>query len=369
MTARRGTVLHFIDTTEVGGAEMVFVQVAAGLRVRGWAPRTVVVGPGWVLDTVRRLELPVDVVDTTGRLDIGLVRRLRRAVKRHGADLIHAHLFSPAAYASVVSAWTGTPLVATFHGASDVVEGGWLRALKYRLLARQARVACVSGSLRDALVEMPSMTGADIRVVHNGVDVDAFEGADGRAVRREHGIPEDAVLVGALGNMRPPKDYPTLLRAAARLAPDRRLVFAVVGMESDPMHRELLRLRDRLGLADRLSFWGFRSDIPEVMAAFDILAISSSSEGFSLAAVQAMAAGTPVVATRSGGPEEILTDEEDGLLVPTRDPEALAAAIGRVASDPALSDRLSSAARRTAAERFSLTTMLDRYDALYGELC
>ena len=81
------------------------------------------------------------------------------------------------------------------------------------------------------------------------------------------------------------------------------------------------------------------------MAAFDVLAISSSSEGFSLAAIQAMAAGTPVVATRSGGPEQIITDDVDGLLVPTRSPVDLAAAIRRLVAEPALGTRLANAAR------------------------
>src|SRR5690606_25498155 len=122
-------------------------------------------------------------------------------------------------------------------------------------------------------------------------------------------------------------------RAAAHLSPDQRLAFAVVGQRTEPLHEELCALRDSLGLRDRVAFWGFREDAPEVMAAFDVLAISSKSEGFSLAAVQAMAAGTPVVATRSGGPEEILTDGVDGILVERRSPEALAYGIRTILED------------------------------------
>ena len=187
-------------------------------------------------------------------------------------------------------------------------------------------------------------------------------------IRREHGIPDEGILVGALGNVRAAKDFRTLLRAAAELAEDRRLHFAVVGERTEPLYGELLQLRDQLGLSDRVSFWGFRSDVPDVMAAFDVLAISSSSEGFSLAAIQAMAAGTPVVATRSGGPEQIITDEKDGLLVPAGSPVDLAQAVRRLAKEPALGIRLADAARQTATERYSLSAMIESYQGLYLDL-
>ena len=116
-----------------------------------------------------------------------------------------------------------------------------------------------------------------------------------------------------------------------------------------------------------MSFW-LRSDVPNVMAAFDVLAISSSSEGFSLAAIQAMAAGTPVVATRSGGPEQMITDEKDGLLVPAGSPVDLAQAVRRLAQEPALGIRLANAAGETATERYSLSAMIESYQGLYLDL-
>ncbi len=368
MSSERPTVLHFIDTTGPGGAETVFLQLAAGLRDRGWPPRTVLTGPGWVLDAVRELELPVDVVETRGRFDTAYIRALHRLVREHRVGLIHAHLFSPAVYASLVGALARVPVVATFHGASDASCDGLGRRLRYRLIDRNARVVCVSEPLKALLQSLAPVRAERLDVIPNGVDIRAFATGDGRSVREEHGVGDQDILVGALGNVRAAKDFHTLLRAAAELQDDRRLHFAIVGERTEPLHGQLVELRDRLGLSDRLSFWGFRSDVPDVMAAFDILAISSSSEGFSLAAIQAMAAGTPVVATRSGGPEQIMTDGVDGLLVPTRSPVDLAAAIRRLVAEPALGTHLANAARTTARERFSLSAMLDGYHELYLEL-
>ncbi len=363
---RQRSVLHLIDTTGPGGAETVFLQVADGLRRRGWDPHAAVVGTGWVLDNLQALDIRTDVVPTRGRMDVGFLRGLRDIVRRREIVLIHAHLFSPAVYASAVGLWTGTPVIATFHGASDIQAGDWARGLRYRLIDRQANVACVSDSLRDALEALGSIRMERVSVIPNGVDLDRFRSADGAALRRAYGVRDEQILVGAVGNVRPAKDYHTFLRAAAAMAQDERFVFLVVGEQTQPLYGELLALRHQLGLDDRVHFTGFREDVPNVMAALDTLAISSSSEGFSLAAIQAMTAGTPVVATRSGGPEGIITDGRDGLLVPTASPPALADAIRQVNADSTLRARITAAARSTVAERFSLEAMLDRYERLYS---
>ena len=343
------------------------MQIAAGMRDRGWTSRSVVLGPGWVLNGLQERALHYDIVETQGRFDVRYLWQLRSLVRRHGVELIHAHLFSPAVYASLVAALEHVPLVATFHGASDVEYGGWSTRLRYRFISRRATIVCVSESLAAAIPAQGLSTATRSRVIHNGVDVARFAAASGHDLRLEHGVADDTFLIGALGNMRDAKDYPTLLRAAAVLAPDLRVAVAIVGEPAEPLLGELTRLRSELGLEQRVSFWGFRNDVPEVLAAFDALAISSVSEGFSLAAVQALAAGKPVVATRCGGPEEILTDGVDGLLVPTSSPDALAGALHRLIESPNLCTRLSTAGRMTAAGRFSVESMLDAYETLYLE--
>ncbi len=363
--AKLGTTLHFIDTTGPGGAETIFLELASGLRDRGWRTRTVVVGSGWVLDGVRARELPVDIVPTRGRLDFSYLRQLHGLVRRHGVKLIHAHMYSPAVYASIVGGLTGASVVATFHGRTDVDREGIGRRLRYRLINRQATVVCVSTSLATELDPDGRGRFRDLRVIHNGVDTSARGETRRSLLRREHGVSDDTFLVGAIGNVRPAKDYPNLLRAASRLRADESVKFCIVGQPTDPLYSELLRIRDDLGLSERVSFWGFRNDIPDVLSAMDALVISSSSEGFSLAAVQAMSAGRPVIATRCGGPEEILTHGVDGILVPTSDPDSLAAAIRTIAADRALREGLARAARETAVTRFSLTAMLDQYEQIY----
>jgi glycosyltransferase involved in cell wall biosynthesis len=141
----------------------------------------------------------------------------------------------------------------------------------------------------------------------------------------------------------------------------------VAGERTAPLHDELLELRARLGVEDTVSFVGFREDIPELLRAMDLLLLTSAHEGFSLVAVQAMATGLPVVATRCGGPEEILTDGVDGILCPVADADALASALLALRADPSRRERMGREGRRSAEERFSLRAMVGRYEALYRE--
>ena len=176
------------------------------------------------------------------------------------------------------------------------------------------------------------------------------------------------VLVGAVGNVRPAKSYDVLLKAAALL---RRQAlpyrFVVVGEAQGALYQELLALRDQLGLGNMVAFTGFKSDVHDVMNNLDLYASTSTSEGFSLSVVQAMACGVPVVATKSGGPEEIITHDVDGLLVDADSPEQVAMALRRLGTEPGTRERLTQAGRNAVEARFTLTHMVNSYDRLYDE--
>src|SRR5690606_23062610 len=124
--------------------------------------------------------------------------------------------------------------------------------------------------------------------------------------------------------------------------------FVIVGQAPGPLYEQLVALRDSLGLRDAVQFTGFRPDVERLMAAFDLFTITSDSEGFSIATVQAMASRQPIVATRCGGPEEILVDGVTGALVPTGSPEALADEIHRLRHDPVARKAMGAAAYDSA---------------------
>jgi glycosyltransferase involved in cell wall biosynthesis len=148
---------------------------------------------------------------------------------------------------------------------------------------------------------------------------------------------------------------------------DLRTRFVVAGDVRGPQGESLLRQRDALGLADYVTFLGFREDVWDVLGALDVYVSTSQSEGFSLTAVQALATGVPVVATRSGGPEEIVTDGQTGFLVEVGAVGAIAGALMRLVRDPALRASLGRAGPPSVTTRFTLRRMLDAYEKVYLE--
>jgi glycosyltransferase involved in cell wall biosynthesis len=170
-----------------------------------------------------------------------------------------------------------------------------------------------------------------------------------------------------VARLHPVKDHASLLAAfasVARLRPDVDLLLAGKG----PLQEELGRRVGELGISDRVRFLGVRSDVPRLLAASDVFALTSVTEAASLTVMEAMATGIPVVATNVGGNPELIRNEIDGLLFPRGDAPAGAAAMLRVLDDPVLALRLGAAARQQAFERFDLNATIDRYLALYRRL-
>lgn len=364
------TILHVGETTGPGGAETVFIQLAtrdSGGRYRNLAA---IPGPGWVADRLNAeglAPLLVSISRSRPPLDVALYRSLVRLIRDHGVDLVHSHSLGISVYACIAGLRTRTPVICTLHGEVDLGRTARNRGIKLGIMRRgAAKIVLVSKRLRDLLLSESPIPAGKAELVYNGVDCDTPAVSADRSFRSEFGVPDDGFLVGSIGNIRAPKAYDDLLRAAAIAVKGNPAVrFAVVGEGSGALLDDLLRLRAELGLQDIVHFAGFRSNVAALLGQFDAFAMSSRSEGFPLAVVQAMASGRAIVATRCGGPEEQLTDGADGLLVAPADPAAMAAALLRLAGDAGLRERLGTAARTAARAKFSLEKMFESYDRIY----
>jgi len=198
-------------------------------------------------------------------------------------------------------------------------------------------------------------------VIPNGIDLGRLPpfALDRRGARSAAGLRRDRRLVAGVGRLDAQKDFPTFLRAAAMIAaefPD--VDFLVVGEGGE--RAALEALARRLGVGARVVFTGLRHDVPRLLAAVDVLALTSLYEGFPNVLLEAMATGAVAVATDVGGCRELVTSGETGLLVPPRAPAAVAAAVGRVLRDPALARRLATAARQRVEGAFSVDVMARR---------
>lgn len=364
-----GSVLHLIDTGGPGGAETVFLELASGLRDRGWRSTTVAPLEDWLSASLRERRFDPIVLGADRSFDLRYISSLRRVIREGRFDVIQTHLLGSSVYGALASLGTSARVVSTFHGVPDISPEDRLRRAKTRIISgRRHCTVLVSRFLQRHFRQSRIFDPPTARVIPNGIDCEIYSPGP-TTVRAEFGIPADAPLVGAVGNMRPAKAYDVLLRAFAHVVqrrPEARLLIA--GQGGNQIEERLLRLRGELGIEDSVTFAGFRGDVPALMRALDVYALSSSDEGFSLTTVQAMATGLPVVATRCGGPEEILADPGHGDLVENGDPEALAEALLALLEAPERRSAIGRRAREHVLSTYSMTAMVDSYAGLYASL-
>jgi len=363
-------ILHLIDQTGPGGAQTIYLDLISRLNATRWTSCAAVPGPGWVADALRkRGHEPIFTPLTGGAFDWRYLRTIIGLIRSQHIDLIQSHLLGPAVYGAMAALACRVPQVATFHGQSDVSPHERFRWLKFALLGWAAgRVTFVSEALRRHFVSVTSLKASVTGVIPNGVDFAALDPPGGPSLRRSFGAGDGQVLVGAIGHLRPQKDYDTFLRTARLLANwDPAYRFVIVGQSDTPGYQEqLLERRRTLGLEHLVQFAGGREDVGAVLRAFDVYLLTSISEGFSLSLVQAQACGVPAVATRCGGPEEIMRDGETGMLAAVADAEGLAAAVERVRRG-SLREAVTRAARDLVRARYEIGAMISQYDALYAD--
>ena len=365
----RRVVLHNIDTAGPGGAETVFATLAARLDRERFEPLAVIPHEGFLADRLRSYDIEPEFAPAKGGFNIPYLRALLRLAKTRRAALIQSHLLGASVYGAMAGRLLGIPSVAIFHGATDLRRPGALTSIKRgALVGRRRAIVAVARGVAAELVAW-GLPENSIRVIYNGTDVDRFTPGDGGARRAELGIEPGIVHVGCVGNLRKPKAYDVLMRAAARVAAGNRAVrFSIIGEGDAAATRALTELRDSLGLTHTVRLLGFRPADPDMFRSFDIFVSSSHSEGLPLSFIEAMSAALPIVATRSGGSDEVVSDGVQGLLVPAGDHDALGDAILRAAADAALRRALGEQGRAHAVGTFSLGAMLRSYESLYGEL-
>ncbi|MCK6479307.1 MAG: glycosyltransferase [Planctomycetes bacterium] len=364
-------ILHLNTERTWRGGEQQNLWLAAGLRDLG-EESEVAAQPGSPLARrARALGLPVHEVAMRGEWDLGAVAALRRILRDRRPDILHMHTSHAHTLGCLAARGprraTGRPLLAVSRRVDFSIYRNFLRLswFKYRFLGD--RYVAISRAVRDVLVR-DGIPADRIEVVWSGVDADRMERAARRDLRGDLGLPPGTPLVGDVAAFGWHKAQEVLVEAwplLLREVPDAHLALIGDG-ECRPAVEDLAR---RLGLlGTRVHFLGFRDDVPEVMGSLDLFAMPSVLEGLCTSALDAQAAGVPVVASAVGGLVEAVADGETGLLVPPRDPPALAAAMARILRDRDLGRRFSEAGRVRVRERFSVKAMVGGSRAVYGRM-
>ena len=369
MTEQRPrNVALLLESDGPGGAERVLLDLAEALRARGHevCPIGPAAGCGWLAGEFRARGFVPETFTLRRVIDPQCATGLAETLRRRGVDVVHSHEFTMAVYGTVAARLVRKPHVITFHGSQTMT-----RALRRRVAVRQAirwssHAVAVSSATREQLVTDLGSVGRRIQLILNGVPV--REGS-AEPIRRELGIREGEVVVLAVGNLDPRKGHVILLRALLLLeqrglSVPWRLVIA--GGRGGPERKPLAALAEEAGVSERVHVLKSRGDIPDLLAAADVFAMPSLWEGLPLALLEAMVAGKPIVASATSGIPEAIRSEQDGLLVPPGDVEALATALGRLLPDPAERRRFAGAALERGRKDFTVDRVATDYERLYG---
>jgi glycosyltransferase involved in cell wall biosynthesis len=277
-------------------------------------------------------------------------------------DVVHAHKFGSNLWAALLTPRGRLPVLLA-HEHSWSYERALRRFVDREVIGRRAdAIVAVSPTDRMRMVELERIPAEKVVFIPNGIP-DRPVG-DGKAVRRDLGLKVSDPVVGTVCGLRPEKELETILRALGRLAPRRpRLRFVVVG--DGPERRRLEQLATQLGVPT--VFLGHRpnEEVPDLLAAMDVVVCSSRFEGMPLAVLEWMAAGKAIVASRVGGIPTILEHGREALLVPPRDYAAFAEEIDRLLDDPLERQRLGEAAQRRQREAFRFDQTVSLVEELY----
>jgi glycosyltransferase involved in cell wall biosynthesis len=375
----RPKLLHIIDTLGRGGAETLLVHLLPALQACGFHCEVAALRPPY--DVGPELEHAGVIVH---RLEIGsqwsihkALGRLTSLVRRGNFEILHAQLFPATLYCALTKILLTAPRrVVTFQNLdyelypTDTMKKKWLK-LANTILMRHCVDAHVAVSERVAEHYREHLGLESITVIQNAVNANVTRSeVDCQSIRAQYGFSFDEFLIVMPCRFVPQKGH-CYLFDAVELLRARGISTKVLLLGRGPMEADLLNEIHVRGLANDIKIHPSlpRIKLMQIVQAADLFVMPSTHEGFPLAATEAMLLARPVVATAVGGLPELIENDVSGILVPPRDPEALANGIRRLFSDPALRVQLGENGRDRVLERFSTEAIVPRWESFYQDLC
>lgn len=347
-------ILQVIDSLRIGGAEVLVRDLAPRFLQRGIDCEVLVLSRSSSALEVSLENAGVRVRDS-GKIPLYSPRQIS-ALARHlrGFNLVHVHLFPAQLWVAMAAGQSSCALVTTEHNTWNRRRRWWFHLVDTWIYSRYRQVTCNSDATACELAAWCPGVRDKLRVIPNGIPIEVFANAR----------PADLLGLGAgmtkavfVGRFEPQKDHGTLLRALA-LAP--RVHLFLLG--DGPLRNELEQLARDLGVRDRVTFAGFRNDVPAMLKACDVYVHSTTSDGFGMAACEAMAAGLPVIASDVPGLAQVL--EGAGVLTPVGNYGSLARELNALAESADRRARLSEASRRRVSD-FSIEKTVELHIQMY----
>lgn len=366
-------VMHVLPSMHrCGGAEQLVYKMVHSMTVKDKSPVVCCIDSlGDLALQLRQEGISVYCRQQRRSLDPGLIWWLSRIIKRERIQIVHTHMydaFEHSVPAAVLAG--GIKVVYTVHGRLYPEERTLRRRLMYPLWSLGVdRFVSISEKTRESMVYYDFHPEKKIQVIHNGIEFSpAGNNTDIQSMRSSLGLNGKARIMGTAARIEDIKNIPMMLRALQRVLtvyPDACLLLAGEGSRLD----DLKALARQMGIWEKVSFLGKRSDLHNIYPILDVFVLSSFTEGISVSLLEAMSHGIPAVVTNVGGNPEIAIDGETGFLVPSNDDKAMAEKIQALLKDRSLAEKLGSNGRNRAREHFSFSGMMDKYLNVYRSLC
>jgi glycosyltransferase involved in cell wall biosynthesis len=364
-------IAYVIKEMVMGGSQTHLLQVFRLLDRRRFTPMLFcLTGAGPLLDEVRALDVPV-FAPSSGRAfkGMGLAARvagLTSELRRERPDIVHNYLLRANLIGSVSARLAGVPVVLCSKRGCHLRKGFELISEKIGNFLAD-RVMVNADAVRDFVHDNEGCPLAKMIVIPSGVDTSRFQPLPAADYKARIGVPSHRTVVGVVTRMRVRKGVDEFIRAIGKLRRTRPDVHGVIVGEVD-LDTELQALVRSLDLTDHLTLLGRRNDMAEVLSSFDTFVLCSHDEGMSNAILEAMAMEKAVVATDVGGTREVVRHGHTGLLVPAKDPEALAQAIEEVLARPNRMREMGRLGRQVVVDQFSAQSMVRQMQEVYFEL-
>lgn len=358
-------ILQICSASDWGGGEAHVADLVRALVERGHAVYLAVRPNSPLREPLAGLITSWHEIPLRNSLDVQSSRAIADLILHHGIDVVHAHVGRDYLVAALACRRAGrAKLVLTRHHYLPLKQNA-----VYRWLLRDvSAVIAVSKSVQQSVSQRLDLPADRIHVIPNWVDQARFQALDRDAARAIFRV-KAKLCVGYIGQISPAKGIEELVRAAGRVSRMRSDVeFVIAGEEQEPdapFTTFLLDLAAKLGIARRISFIGYVGNVPDLLAAVDLVVVPSWDEGFSLVAVEALAARRALLASDVGGIRDIVKDSVTGMLFPPRDSNALANKLLWMLSDSPMRERLAGEGQRDVLKRFGREQVVTQIESLY----
>jgi glycosyltransferase involved in cell wall biosynthesis len=358
----RRKILFFIWALEVGGAERFLVKLAKRIPKESFETKVVCLSrKGAWAHELEQAGIAVLCLDKRTGFDPGILFRLLALIRRERPDLVNTHLWTADLWARLAAVLAGVPSIVVTEQNVDVWKRWYHRVIDRALFLRTSLVICVSEEVRAFYRGRMGVPERKLRMIPNAIDLAPFDApAPSATLRHEIEAGADDFLFVCAARLHPQKAHPVLIEAARLLVARGTTSFCVLLCGDGELRPELEALVASHGLGGRIRFLGIRQDMPSVFQQCDAFVLASLYEGLPLSILEAMAARLPVIATRVGGNAEVVQDGRTGLLVPAREPQALADAMGALIGDRQRARTLGAAGGERVRSEYGIETVAAR---------